>query len=594
MGQEIEGAYQYAMPKSPSPLSPTLIVETALQALAGSGSWEDAVRMAVAYGGPSNAIAGLAGGLAEAIYGEVTQSVIGKLFAQIPTDIHTSIQIYEKSGEIRVNTDNSSYRSIKKDILPIINFGPGMTVYIVPKDRDDIRQLIGKTFPNPIIITPSESGSLEQSYMPNKTGSYMYDKVPERRTLYIQDGRKIVSPTAYVAPGMPPRQQRDIHLKAFHELRHWCKDRQRDMNRHAHNPVNCQIHYEAAYHMWIESSRIDFFMGDHLAGRIRLDDKGLLRVELGEYRDYSQDARFENHARQSWETRSLFSIAHTVDPLTHIESIKEAIESRLLDTGIEEGHISNRDRLYVLEGIEMEIAAKYDDTAQSHRSHDIPETAPDEPTGKQTVKTIYSLGYGLRSEKQFIETLHATGIDTLVDVRSYRQGCRNEFYNEDNLYESLAANGIAYINGGEILGARHTDRALLSGLGHVDWEKVRATEDYRKGIKSLESLSDRGQLVAIMCTEGNPLTCHRFGLVSRDLAADGYQMKHILQNGEVVSQEILEGRLLQKYIEKNRVPSVMTGTYKEQLDEAYRAMNQDHGHKPALKRKSGFRKRIKP
>ena len=85
----------------------------------------------------------------------------------------------------------------------------------------------------------------------------------------------------------------------------------------------------------------------------------------------------------------------------------------------------------------------------------------------------------------------------------------------------------------------------------------------------------------VVGAEGDPLSSHRLGLVSRALAEEGLDVKHILTNGEVVSQAELEGRLLEKYIRRNMIPSVTSGSYATQLSEAYRAMNREYGYTPA-------------
>ncbi len=591
MGKVIDGVYHYIRPDTPMPLSPKAVVESAIRAVTGSDSWEDAVRRAVSYGGPSNAVAGLAGGLAESVYGEVSGSIIGKLFAQVPTDLNMVLQIYEKSSEIDINTENGTYKSIRDDVLPIISLGLGKTIYVVPENRIEVRQLIRRTFPNPVIITPEQAKErLDAHKKLRSTGTYVYENIPEEKTLYIQNCSAIVSPTTYVAPGMPPLQQRKIHLREFTNLRQWCIEKQKEMNTYAHNPENCQIHYEGAYHMLVGSRRIDFLMSDQLAGRIRLDDKGLIRVELGEYRDFTLDARFENHGRQAWEIGSLFTIPQTVDPLTNMKGIKDAIESRLLDVGLESGQVSNLDMLSSLDEKDMEYA-HFISSGPSNEAADIHENIVTPSEEKQSVKTIYSIGHSYRTEKQFMEMMHSLGVDTIVDIRSVRTSSRSPHFNEENLFESLSANGIEYIIGGEKLGARYYDRNLMGNMGKVDWEKVRRTENYRSGIAAVERFADQGRLVAIMCSEGDPMTCHRLGLVSRDLASDGYDMKHILFNGEIVSQSVIEDRLLQKYTNANRIPSVVNGTYKQQLNEAYRAMNQDYGFKPIYKR--NFSKKMK-
>ncbi len=89
--------------------------------------------------------------------------------------------------------------------------------------------------------------------------------------------------------------------------------------------------------------------GDALAGRVSLNDKGLLRIDLGDYRDLSTDARFENHREQAWASRSLFTIAESSDPLSYMEDIRADIRARLLDEGLGSGLHGELDSRYLSE-----------------------------------------------------------------------------------------------------------------------------------------------------------------------------------------------------------------------------------------------------
>ncbi len=581
MGRTIEGAYRYVLPDSPAAPSARTVTEAALRSVLESDSWEDAVRKGVSYGGPSNAVAGIAGGLAETVYGEVTPRVVGKLYSQIPTDLVKTMEAYDKRKYVKVDRDASLYGSMSRDALTIISLGPGKTVYVVPEERRNVRSLLQEKFPNAEIITPGQMQGFIDGHSHIQKGTHVFGIVPEVRMLYIQDSKNVVSPSDYIAPGMPPIQTRRRHRDEFLSLRAWCMERQREMNRFAGNPEDLQIRYDDAYHMWIGGRRIDFFIGDQLAGRIRLDDRGLLRVELGEYRDLGLDARFENHSLQSWKSRSLFSVEDSTNPLVRIDSIKESILSRLLDEGGASEQISNLDRLVRLDEDQL-VGVLRSPAAAEYVSHREP-SAQQVPQGKQSVKTIYSIGYGRRSQESFINTLQMVGVDTVVDVRSYPSSKIVPHFNEETIYPVLKELGIDYLSAGDSLGARFSSPALKDSNGRVDWEKVSRDSDYLSAIRALESLSQEGRLVAVVCSEGNPLTCHRFGLVSRTLSQEGFDVSHILTNGEVVSHQLMEDRLLEKYLSKNEIPSVVNGSYSQQLKEAYRAMNGEFGYKAAQK-----------
>lgn len=167
----------------------------------------------------------------------------------------------------------------------------------------------------------------------------------------------------------------------------------------------------------------------------------------------------------------------------------------------------------------------------------------------------------------------------VVDVRSIPKSKYVPHFNEDVIFDVLEAEGIGYLSGGEKLGGRVTDYSLYDH-GRVSWEKVASSDEFQSGIASLESLCDDGHIVAIVCSEGDPLSCHRFGLLSRTLAQDGMDVRHILPNGEIVRHDEMESRLVDKYAKQNKISLVCTGSYKEQLGEAYKILNEERGYKP--------------
>ena len=604
LGVPVEGAYRYRLPESPLPPSSRLVTEAALRSVLRSDSWEDAVRRAVALGGPSNAVAGIAGGVAEALYGEVTPAVVGKLFTHVPTDIYRQMESLEKTLRPPVSGNGPVFSDMGRDAVTIIGLGPGRTTYVVPPERGDIRRLIERTFPEPNIISPSEMDSFLGRFRDSRTGTYPYGPRPEVRTLYVQDGTRLVSPSQYVAAGMPPLQQRKQHLAAFLRMRSFCIDCQKELNEKAGNTDAGQVHYGNAYHLWIGSRRIDFLFGDTLAGRLSLDGRGLLKLELGEYRDLSPEARFENHREQAWASRSLFTIAETADPLGHLEEIRNDIRSRLLDEGLGSGLKLDLDERYLSEEERMDrepvsnvlhlepLDPEQGKGTPAERADLTPARIGKAVEGKvQAVSTVYTIGYGARSREGFINTLEMLGVDTVIDVRSIPRNHHVPQFDEDVLFDTLERRSIRYLSAGEKLGARPSDPTLYDVTGTADWDRLRDSTPYRTGIDAIQEIAAEGGVVAVACSEGDPLSSHRFGTVSRSLDEAGIKVRHVLPNGEVVSHAEMEGRLVERYTQQNMIPSTITGSYQEQLEEAYKALNRERG----FRRQSGTvrRPRIK-
>lgn len=591
LGQAVPGAFRYTVPQVPQSPSSRIVTEAALMAVMKSDSWEDAVRRAVSYGGPSNAVAAIAGGVAEALYGEVTPSIIGKLSSHLPIDISRQLESLEGRPVVQVRSRGNVFESMEKDAVEIISLGQGNTVYVVPSQRDDIRNVIQSSVPSPKMIAPDDVGDFLKGFERQGEGTYAYGVRPERRYLYLQDGERLVSPSQYIAPGMPPLQERKRNLEEFLKLRSWCIERQKEMNRLAGNEGAGQIHYEGAYHMWIGSRKIDFFIGDQRCATICLDARGLLRLDDGEHRAISADARFENHREQAWAARALFSTQTSLSPMDHLQDIREAISYRLLDEGnggenheLDTRYMDDdtRSEMYSVSNVErLQALDEKDDRGLQAASEAGPLLDAEAPVeGRhQSTNRIFSIGYGNRTQEGFINTLRMSGVDTVVDVRSIPRSRYVPHFNEDLIYDALSDAHIDYLSGGEKLGGRFTDLSLYEG-GRVSWDKVMQDDTYKEAISSLEKLCDDGHIVAVVCSEGDPLSCHRFGLISRSLSGDGMDVRHILSNGEVVRHDEMEARLVEKYTRQNKISLVCTGSYQEQLGEAYKIMNLEHGYKP--------------
>ena len=600
MGTVVEGAYRYVPAASPAPPSARIVAEAAVKAVTQSDSWEDAVRRAVAYGGPSNAVAGIAGGLAEALYGEVTPSIIGKLFPYIPTDLVRQIEAADQAPSFRVSSKASPYGGLTNDAFTIIRTGPGEGVAVVREDRNDIRRVLQRDHPDTRIISPSEVDAFLSRYKEPRSGTFAYGVRPELCTYYLQDGKRIVSPSRYVAPGMPPLQERKRQLKAFNELRSFCLEVQKELNLSAGNPGAGQVHYGDAFHLWIGTRKIDFFFGDSLAGRLSLNERGLLKVDLGDYRDLSADARFENHREQSWASRSLFTIAESSSPVTHLEQIRSDIRLRLLDEGLGSGTEDELDSRYLGQDelLDRSPVSNIDHLSPLDPGDDKgappledPSSPFDEgaPESRQEVRTIYSIGYGMRSQEGFINTLGMAGVDTVVDVRSIPKSRLAPQFDADTIYERLSGEGIDYFLAGDRLGGKPEDLSLYDAAGRVDWEALRESDSFKEGVAAIEKLSGEGHIVAIVSSEGDPLYGHRFGAVARSLAEDGMDLRHILSNGETVSHVEMETRMVGKYEKEGILASAVSKSYAKQLSEAYSILNRERGYRMKRSRERGFR-----
>ncbi|QNU25063.1 hypothetical protein IC806_01710 [Geobacillus zalihae] len=66
---------------------------------------------------------------------------------------------------------------------------------------------------------------------------------------------------------------------------------------------------------------------------------------------------------------------------------------------------------------------------------------------------------------------------------------------------------------------------------------------YRKGIKRLSTAYEKNLSVALMCSELKPEACHRSKLIGQTLSAKNIEVKHIDENGELITHNQVIQRL---------------------------------------------------
>ena len=189
---------------------------------------------------------------------------------------------------------------------------------------------------------------------------------------------------------------------------------------------------------------------------------------------------------------------------------------------------------------------------------------------------VYTVGHSIHTIDYFIELLKTFNINCIVDVRSIPASSYNPQYNQKALQNALKRVNILYLHFGEEFGAQHTEKNLLDIYGKVDFEKVRRTPKFLKGVERLKKGLNKKYNISLMCSEAEPFDCHRFSLISYHLARNNFDVKHILKDKTYITNEKLEQRLFNKYskqIPQNNLFARVTNL--DQLNIAYRLRNMD-------------------
>lgn len=155
---------------------------------------------------------------------------------------------------------------------------------------------------------------------------------------------------------------------------------------------------------------------------------------------------------------------------------------------------------------------------------------------------IWTIGHSNHSYDRFRDLLRKAGINAIADVRTAPFSRRFPHFNADKLSTNLRQDGIAYVSLGKQLGGRPTSASLYIE-GVADYETMAITSEFCEGLNRVVdgAMTHR---IALMCSEQNPLDCHRCLLVGRALAQRGVQVNHLLADGQTISQGKIEQDLL--------------------------------------------------
>ncbi|WP_159478468.1 DUF488 family protein [Dyadobacter sp. 3J3] len=197
-------------------------------------------------------------------------------------------------------------------------------------------------------------------------------------------------------------------------------------------------------------------------------------------------------------------------------------------------------------------------------------------------RTLFTVGHSSHPPDYFLEILKEYKITCLIDVRSVAASAYNPQFNKEPLAAFLNKNGIQYLHFPKEFGARHSDPELLDNDGKVDFEKVRNSDSFKDGVSMLTQSFEKGHVISLMCSEAEPLDCHRFSMISVALCNEGFEINHILKDKSLVTHPQLENILFKKLYKKLPLPTFFEPdiTIQDQIKAAYRLKNQEIAFSP--------------
>lgn len=149
---------------------------------------------------------------------------------------------------------------------------------------------------------------------------------------------------------------------------------------------------------------------------------------------------------------------------------------------------------------------------------------------------LMTVGHSNASWDEFHYVLDHFDVGCVIDVRSSPRS-RWQHFNKPQLRVRLNQVGISYVHLGDNLGGRPVN-------GSADYATRHGTADFTMAIDSVLAIAARCR-PALLCSERDPLQCHRFLLISRHLhSLSNVRVAHIRHDGTLEAHEQAEERLL--------------------------------------------------
>ena len=155
--------------------------------------------------------------------------------------------------------------------------------------------------------------------------------------------------------------------------------------------------------------------------------------------------------------------------------------------------------------------------------------------------TIYTIGHSNLALERFLDLLEEHGIECVVDVRSYPRSRYVPHFDRHALQAALERRGVGYTFMGKLLGGRSPHPEHYPD-GKLDYALLVASPAFGAGLEQAASKAQE-RTVALMCSEEDPLRCHRGLVIGRHFHENGWEVRHIRAKGEIETHEDLEDRM---------------------------------------------------
>lgn len=186
--------------------------------------------------------------------------------------------------------------------------------------------------------------------------------------------------------------------------------------------------------------------------------------------------------------------------------------------------------------------------------------------------------------ERLIDMLEYYNINCVVDIRGTPYSKYNIQFDKETIRYTLTNAGFVYIYMGKELAAKRIRKNSYNNEGYSNFEEVIKEEEFKRGVERLKNGCEKGYKIILLGAMQDPIRCHRSILVGRELVKNDFDVKHILDDYSIVTQDDIEEMLLNKYFSNRNQITIedLTGNSlnnEEMINEGYKLANREIGYR---------------
>ena len=197
---------------------------------------------------------------------------------------------------------------------------------------------------------------------------------------------------------------------------------------------------------------------------------------------------------------------------------------------------------------------------------------------------IHTIGHSNYTMERLIDMLEYYNINCVVDIRGTPYSKYNIQFDKEAIRYTLTNAGFVYIYMGKELAAKRIRKNSYNNEGYSNFEEVIKEEEFKRGVERLKNGCEKGYKIILLGAMQDPIRCHRSILVGRELVKNDFDVKHILDDYSIVTQDDIEEMLLNKYFSNRNQITIedLTGNSlnnEEMINEGYKLANREIGYR---------------